>query len=366
MMLQREGMAMNVEKKKSFLIHAAYYAAIIGIALIAIRYLLRPLLPFIIGFFVAWILQRPAKAISRKFHLYRRISALLLGAAFYSIVFIAAVTAGVQVISALENLVPQLPALYANIILPLMTNAFDKLDVYLANVDPEIVEIVEKMISQLLSYMSQLVSTLSVTAVRLASSLITSLPSIILSIILTVISTFFIALDFDNIIGFVKRAMPTNVQSTVSQTVTTGVSSIRKILISYILILLLSFAELSLGLLILRVPYAVGIALMIAVMDIMPILGTGLVLIPWALIAGVMRNVRMAVGIGLLYIIMVAVRNVVEPKLVGSQMGLHPLVTLISMFVGLQLFGIVGLFGFPISLSLYIKLTASQKTQSAS
>ena len=56
-----------------------------------------------------------------------------------------------------------------------------------------------------------------------------------------------------------------------------------------------------------------------------------------------------------------AVRNVVEPKLVGSQMGLHPLVTLISMFLGLQLFGLAGLFGFPIALSLGIKLCASRR-----
>ena len=125
----------------------------------------------------------------------------------------------------------------------------------------------------------------------------------------------------------------------------------------------MSFAELSIGFLLMRIPYAVGFALLVAVIDIMPILGTGLVLIPWAIIAAILGNYSMALGVALLYVIMLVVRNIVEPKLVGQQMGLHPLATLVSMFVGLQLFGIFGLFGFPIILSLYFKLrkTNAQK-----
>ena len=129
--------------------------------------------------------------------------------------------------------------------------------------------------------------------------------------------------------------------------------------------MILSFGELSIGFLLMNVPYAVGVALLVAVIDIMPVLGTGLVLIPWAIIAAVLGSYKMAAGVAALYIIMLAVRNVVEPKLVGSQMGLHPLVTLIAMFVGLQLFGLAGLFGFPIALSLYFKMVKSGKSRKA-
>ena len=118
----------------------------------------------------------------------------------------------------------------------------------------------------------------------------------------------------------------------------------------------MGYRLICLGFLLLSVPYAVGLALLVAVIDIMPVLGTGLVLIPWAIIAAVLGSYKMAIGVAALYIIMLAVRNVVEPKLVGNQMGLHPLVTLIAMFVGLQLFGLAGLFGFPIALSLYFKM----------
>lgn len=359
---QQTGLS-KLEKKKIFLVQLAYYGAIIALLYLFLRYLLPPLSPFVAGFVIAWFLNKPAKALGRKLHLPVRIPAFLLAIVFFAIVFVAAMTAGLQIISALEHFVPQLPSFYATQIVPFISASFDELEVALAEYDPAIVDLVDRILTQLFTYIGQLVSNLSLSMVKLISSIITGLPSVILSVILTVVSTFFISLDFDSIIAFCKRCLPARMRTTVSETVTTGVSSIQKILISYIVIMLMSFCELSIGFLLLDVPYAVGLALLVAVIDIMPILGTGLVLIPWAIIAAVLRNFRMAVGVALLYIVMLAVRNVVEPKLVGKQMGLHPLVTLISMFLGLQLFGIAGLFGFPIALSLFIKLRASRSRE---
>ena len=284
---------------------------------------------------------------------------------FYTIVFIAAIAAAVQVISALENIVPQIPVIYSSRLLPFFRASVSNLEGHMQDFDPEVLEVFNKMIQQLFTYLEQLISSVSVFAVRFASGIITGLPSVILSVILTVVSTFFISLDFDRIIRYARGLLPRQTQETITQTVTTGVTSVRKILGSYILILIMSFLELSTGLLILKIPYAVGLALLIAVMDILPVLGTGLVLIPWSLVCVVLRNYPLALGIALLYVIMLVVRNVVEPKLVGSQMGLHPVVTLVSMFLGLELFGIAGLFGFPIALSLYIKLHAARKQHKA-
>ena len=351
----------KLEKKKNFLVLLGYYGSIILLGYLFLRYLLPPLSPFVFGFAIAWLLNKPAKALSKKLHLPVRIPAFLLAIVFFAIVFVAAITAGLQIISALEHFVPQIPSFYASVIVPYISHTFDELEVMLAEYDPAIVDLVDRILTQLFAYVGQLVSNLSLSLVRLVSSIITGLPTVILSVILTVVSTFFISLDFDKIVAFMKRCLPARMRTTVSETVVTGVTSVRKILISYIIIMFMSFAELSIGFLLLRVPYAVGLGLLVAVIDIMPILGTGLILIPWALIAAVLGNVRMAVGVALLYVVMLAVRNVVEPKLVGSQMGLHPLVTLISMFLGLQLFGLAGLFGFPIALSLGIKLRGSRR-----
>ena len=82
---------MNVERKKDFLIHAAYYAVILIIFLLFMRYLFPPLSPFVFGILVAWGLQRPAKALSRKLHLPKRIPALLLTVVFYCVLFVAVI-----------------------------------------------------------------------------------------------------------------------------------------------------------------------------------------------------------------------------------------------------------------------------------
>ena len=352
---------MNTEGKKSFLIHAAYYAFIAILAILAIRFLLPPLSPFMFGFFFAWVLHKPAKAVGQKLRLHYQLPAFVLGVVLYVILFVVVVIAGAQVVSALEHFVPKIPVIYANQIVPFIANAFDTLEVKMQDFDPAIVELIDRLSQELFSYLQKAISSISVMAVRLASSIITGMPSVILSIILMVVSTFFIVLDFDHIVSYVLSIMPKRIRDTFTETMSTGVDSVRKILGSYILIMGMSFVELSIGLLVLNIPYAVGLALLISIIDIMPVLGTGLVLIPWAIIAAILGLYPTAIGVAVLYVIMLVVRNIVEPKLVGKQMGLHPVATLISMFLGLEFFGILGLFGFPIALSLYFKMSRTRK-----
>ncbi len=125
---------------------------------------------------------------------------------------------------------------------------------------------------------------------------------------------------------------------------------------SYSLLFLLTFAELSVGFLIMRVPYAVMVAIAVAVFDILPILGTGGILLPWAVGLLLMGNLPLAAGIVTLYIAITAIRNVLEPKIVGKQIRLHPLATLIFMFVGLKVLGIVGMIAFPVAFSILVNL----------
>ena len=99
-------------------------------------------------------------------------------------------------------------------------------------------------------------------------------------------------------------------------------------------------------------PNAILIAVVIAIFDILPVLGTGGIMIPWSIIALLYGNYKIGVGVAVLYIIITIIRNIIEPKLVGQQVGLHPVVTLISMFVGLHFLGFIGMLGLPITISL--------------
>ena len=90
-------------------------------------------------------------------------------------------------------------------------------------------------------------------------------------------------------------------------------------------------------------PYAFLLALLIAAVDFLPLLGTGVVLIPWGIICLILGQVRLGIGLLILYGVTTLIRQVLEPKLIGEGLGLHPLLSLLSMYAGLRLFGVWGM-----------------------
>ena len=115
--------------------------------------------------------------------------------------------------------------------------------------------------------------------------------------------------------------------------------------------MLLTFAELSILFSLFGIESAVLKAALIALLDILPILGTGGIMIPWAVPSLVLGYTKLGLELLLIYGIVTVIRNYVEPKIVGTQLGLHPIITLVSMFIGLRLFGFWGLFGLPVGIS---------------
>ena len=106
------------------------------------------------------------------------------------------------------------------------------------------------------------------------------------------------------------------------------------------------------GLWLLRQPRALLLAFLIALFDLFPVVGAGLILLPWAVVTLVGGAFAKGLGLLALWIIVIVLRQIIEPRIVGRSVGLHPLVTLMSMFVGAKLFGGIGLFGLPISCAI--------------
>lgn len=117
----------------------------------------------------------------------------------------------------------------------------------------------------------------------------------------------------------------------------------RQYLRACLLLGLLTFLQAFIGLALLRVPYAFILAVLIAVVDFLPLLGTGLILIPWAIVSLLLGEVKLGIGLLILYAISSVVRQILEPKLIGDGLGLHPLVSLAAMYAGLRLFGVWGM-----------------------
>ena len=115
---------------------------------------------------------------------------------------------------------------------------------------------------------------------------------------------------------------------------------------SYAIIMSITFVELSIGFTIIGLEYALPIAFGIAIFDILPFWETGGIMLPWAVITAIRGDIPLALSLLAVYVVVTIIRNIIEPKIVGAQLGLHPVVTLVSMFVGTQLFGVLGLFDF--------------------
>ena len=116
---------------------------------------------------------------------------------------------------------------------------------------------------------------------------------------------------------------------------------------AYMLIMLLTFCELFVGFLILRFRYAFLIAAVVAIVDVLPVLGSGTVLFPWAAILFISGDARRGIGLLILLAVMYVVRQFAEPRLVGKQMGHHPFVSLFSAYLGFKLLGVPGMIAAP-------------------
>lgn len=345
-----------MEKKKEFIINCAYYM-IIGVILLGIcKYILPALLPFIFAFLVAALIQIPAGKISGKNTGRRKVIVSFLVFLFYTLLFFLVAAAGVKLIGGMGELVESVPAIYQNKIVPFLNEMSENMEVSASMAGIGITEQIESAFQEFTQNMGRYVSDFSMKAVKVISVRVTEIPGFIVKIVVTVISTFFIAIDYDRIIGFLKKHIPAGKEDMLRRSKEHIRNTVFIYIKSYSLLFLLTFIELSIGFFILKIPYAGWLGLAIAIFDILPVLGTGGILLPWAVFLFLMKNTFLAVGILVLYLIITVIRNIVEPKLVGKQIGLHPLATLMAMFLGLKLIGIAGMVLFPVALTIVLGL----------
>ena len=188
------------------------------------------------------------------------------------------------------------------------------------------------------------------------------MPSFVIKVIISIVATYFFALDYDNI----RRAITSRMTETTYQKSSAAFRSLRstvgQYLRAYSLIFLITFAELTVGLLCAGVKHFVLIALGIAIFDILPILGSSMIMLPWSIITLLRGNYQQGIILFIVYLVIVIARQFIEPKIVGERVGLHPLITLLAMYVGLKLFGGLGLFTLPITCAVLVQLEVAGVT----
>lgn len=349
---------MNIETKKSFIVNVLFYLVIIGMIAVGCKYVLPYLVPFLIGFCIAFILRKPIKFVHEKIHLKYSASAVFFVTLFYLIVGGLITLLGFGLVSWCQSFFEELPGLYESYAKELITTLTKKVEAIImqVNQNKELIEQLKSLEGQLLSAVGTVVSKISTILVGGVSNFATGIPGFFIKLVLMIISTFFIAIDYEVIMNFFHKQIGDKAAGLIKEIKEYLFGTVFVCIKSYAIIMGITFIELAILLTVIGVKNSILIAFCIAIFDILPVFGTGGIMIPWGVITLIMGDIKMGVLLLVVYLIVTVIRNIIEPRIVGGELGLHPLVTLVSMFVGVNLAGVIGLFGFPIVLSLLLHL----------
>ena len=351
---------MNIDNRKKFIINVCYYAIIIAFIYLGTKYILPFLVPFLLGFCIAYLLRKPIQYANKYWHIKYNISAIIFVTLFYIIIGLSVTCIGLGAIWGVKSFIIELPALYTTYAEEVIESIFNTLeyDLTLLGNNAELISMLENLSAEITGMLTSLISTVSSTVMNWVSNLAIGISGFFIKLVLMIISTYFIAIDYNKIIEFSNRQIGTKVSKLINEIKNYLFGTVFVCLKSYIMIMSITFIELAIGLTLIGVDNSVIIALLISIFDILPVLGTGGIMIPWSIISLITGDVRLGILLAIVYIVVTVIRNIIEPKIVGQQLGLHPLVTLVSMFIGVNIAGIVGLFGFPILLSLLVHLNS--------
>lgn len=223
-----------------------------------------------------------------------------------------------------------------------------------------ITEIIKNNINaSLIEKISKFVLDLAVSFISLIGNVILSIPELVVSISFSVIASFFVVNDYDNIKSFVCRQFKEKTIVKIREIKNMLILTLNKIIISYFFLFVVNFIILFIGFVLLNVKSAPLMAALVSLADILPIIGIAIFLVPWALFSAINGRIYFAIGLIALLIIALIIKSILEPKIIGKNLGLHPLVTLLSMFFGMQVGGFIGSLLMPIFTIIIIYLNDS-------
>jgi sporulation integral membrane protein YtvI len=305
-------------------------------------------MPFVIGLIIAVVFRKLIDFIEKKLHIKRAFVSIFILLVFYGVLVLLISFIGVKIFTFLRDLFSRLPDLYSETIQPAISKAADNLILQFPQIQPYIENLNETIFT--------FVTNASTSVIGTITSIAGGVPTMLIKLIFTIVSSFFFTIDYYRITNFVIRQFKGSRKDMLLKLKDNGIGTLGKFIRAYSAIISITFIELSIGFWIIGIPNAVLFGALIAIIDVLPILGTGAVLLPWSIIALIMGNNRVGIGMLILYIVITAVRQTIEPKIVGQQIGLHPILTLILMYVGAQLMGVLGLLLLPIIATILKKL----------
>jgi len=353
------------QKRADFIINSFYFIILAVLLWLTLKYAVGLILPFIIAFTIAALVHRISLPLSERV---RRLSypaaAAVTATILFATVGVVIFIIGTALFNQFADFALHLPELISSMSDLLISTVRDWLDSIPGKTGDALLRYFDNMTSDTPELMTTLAGLLSeplLGYVGAVGEFAIKLPSFLIAFAVTLISTYFISMDFDGVKKIILSALPKSAQPIALKAKNHFQTVIWKMIKTYSFLMLLTFTELAVGFSIMnltekRIPYPVPLALLIALIDILPVLGVGTVIIPWAIFELITGNTVFAVMLAVLYALIAVIRNFLEPKLVGERFGLHPAITLLAIYAGGKLFGFIGVFALPLTIIVIMRL----------
>jgi sporulation integral membrane protein YtvI len=311
------------------------------------------LLPFIIAFALSSLMEPLIRLLITKAKIPRKLSAaisLVVVLIVLGYLVTAIVTKVVGEIKALVSSSPQfINDVYQNIV-----NLSNRSNDLLISVPEELTLYIGSIVESLFKSVSSILNSLLDQVLSFAISL----PSALIFFLITILSTYFMSSGRREIGTALKSQLPEDWYEKILTIRNEVFLSLFQLIKAYLIIMSITFTEILIGFSVMGLKYSLILAFLICIVDILPVLGTGTVLIPWSVYSFLTGDTKMGIFLVIMYVVILIIRQVIEPKIVGQQIGVHPLLTLMAIYIGLKIFGAIGLMLGPI-IMLIIKNTLS-------
>ena len=299
-------------------------------------------MPFVIGWLIACVANPLVRFFEDKFMIRRKAGSAVVIIAVIALVILAAYLAVSKLISESIGFLNMLPDLW-NTMESDFREIGKNLDVMYSRLPQNMQMSIENLGQQMDEYVADLVKRLGTPTVNAVGNFAKNIPGFVVNVIMCLLSSYFFVAEKDYVAQVWNRYMPGAVKhkaAIIMDSLKTAVGGYFK---AQFKIECLIFVFLLTGFLILKIPYALLIAFLIAVLDFLPFFGAGAVMVPWAVFKFLSADYKMAIWLLIIWGVGQLVRQIIQPKLVGDSVGVAPLPTLFLLFIGYKCAGVIGI-----------------------
>ncbi len=346
-------------KKIRYLINIAFIAVFIFVIYLAFRYVFGAIAPFIIAFIAASLVEPLVRFLQNKAKISRGIGSSVCILLLLILIVVVGIVLSGTILSEGKALLSGVPSMISEMI-SYIKDALNGSNSLLAFLPDHILDNAINYLANY-DYSSLVTGSLGSVVLGYAGNVVSYIPNALIFFIVTVVSSIFMSISFPTVKRFILAQFKPKDQELIIDIKHSFFSTVGKYLRSYSLLMLITFFELLIFFLIFGIKPPLTLAFLIALVDIMPVLGVGTVLIPWSAFCLLSGSPWQALILICMYIVITVVRQILEPKIIGDHVGMLPILTLFCIWGGLKLFGFLGMFLVPITVVILKDLQAEGK-----